>query len=341
VTTCAFVSFRFGSTDGVSIVARQWMDAFRSFGFDVRTVAGGGDADRVIDGLGIDATSAPDERALTDALADVDLVVVENLLTIPLNVAAALATGRVLAGRPAVVHHHDPPWHRARYAHVTELPLDDPAWRHVTINRQTAAEMVERGFETTVIYNGFAVEAPGDRDAQRARLGVGADEVLVAHPVRAIERKCVPTAIALAEALDATYWLLGPAEEGYGPTLERLLAEATCPVIHRSCDSQADLYAAADVVAFPSVWEGFGNPPFEAAIHLRPAAVGSYPFATELRSMGFRWFDPLDAAGVSEFLARPDKALLDHNRDLVLEHFSLEAVRDGLRALLDDAGWLP
>jgi mannosylglucosylglycerate synthase len=341
VTTCAFVSFRFGSTDGVSIVARQWMDAFRSFGFDVRTVAGEGDADRVVDGLGIDATAVPDEHALADALADVDLVVVENLVTIPLNVPAALATGRVLAGRPAVIHHHDPPWHRARYAHVTELPLDDPAWRHVTINRQTAAEMAERGFESTVIYNGFALEAPGDRDAQRARLGVGADEVLVAHPVRAIERKCVPTAIALAEALDATYWLLGPPEEGYAPTLERLLAEATCRVIHRSCDSQADLYAAADVVAFPSVWEGFGNPPFEAAIHRRPAAVGPYPFAIELRSMGFRWFEPGDAAGISAFLACPDEGLLDHNRDLVLEHFSIEAVRDALRALLDGAGWLP
>jgi glycosyltransferase involved in cell wall biosynthesis len=341
VTTCAFVSFRFGSIDGVSIVARQWMDAFRSFGFDVETVAGNGEADRVVEGLGIDAMSAPDEDALADALADADLVVVENLVTIPLNVPAALATGRVLAGRPALIHHHDPPWHRERYAHVTQLPLDDSAWRHVTINRQTAAEMAERGFETTVIYNGFALEAPGDRDAQRARLGVADDEVLVAHPVRAIERKCVPTAIAMAEALGATYWLLGPAEEGYGPTLERLLAEATCRVIHRSCDVQADIYAAADVVAFPSSWEGFGNPPFEAAIHRRPAAVGSYPFASELREMGFRWFDPSDVAAISAFLARPDDAVLDHNRRLVVEHFSLDAVRDALRSLLDEARWLP
>jgi glycosyltransferase involved in cell wall biosynthesis len=341
VTTCAFVSFRFGSLDGVSIVARQWMDAFRSFGFDVRTVAGEGDADHVIGGLGIDATTAPDECALADALADADLVVVENLVTIPLNVPAALATGRVLAGRPAVIHHHDPPWHRERYAHVTELPLDDPAWRQVTINRQTAAEMAERGFETTVIYNGFAVEAPGDRDGQRARLGVAEDEVLVAHPVRAIERKCVPTAIALAEALGGTYWLLGPAEEGYGPTLERLLAEATCPVIHQPCDVQADLYAAADVVAFPSSWEGFGNPPFEAAIHRRPVAVGSYSFASELRAMGFEWFDPSDAGGICEFLADPGESMLDRNRELVLEHFSVESVRDALRSLLDEAGWLP
>jgi glycosyltransferase involved in cell wall biosynthesis len=341
VTTCAFVSFRFGTIDGVSVVARHWMDAMRGFGFDVVTVAGEGEADRVVDGLAIGADGGPDDGQVAEALADADLVVVENLVTIPLNVAAAHSVGRVLAGRPAVIHHHDPPWHRERYAHVIDLPLDDPAWRHVTINRQTAAEMADHGFTTTVVYNGFAPSDPGDREAQRRKLDVDEGEVLVTHPVRAIERKNVPAAIALAEGLGATYWLLGPAEEGYGPILDQLLGEARCRVIHQPCSVQADIYAAADVVAFPSLWEGFGNPPLEAGIHRRPVAVGHYPFAAELRSLGFDWFEPDDVDGVARFVAEPDQSRLDHNRALVLEHFSLDAVRANLHRLLDDAGWLP
>ncbi len=37
----AFVSFRFGATDGVSVVARTWMDALAAMGADVVTVTGG------------------------------------------------------------------------------------------------------------------------------------------------------------------------------------------------------------------------------------------------------------------------------------------------------------
>src|SRR4051812_37878701 len=214
--TCALVSFRLGLTDGVSIVAESWAVALESLGFDVLTVAGEGPVDRLVPGLAIDAVSAPPAEEVAAALADADLVVVENLCTIPLNLPAARVVAEVLRGRPAILHHHDPPWQRERFAAVTELPVDDPAWRHVTINRLTERQFLERGLTATTIYNGFDVDPPpGDRVATRARLGVAADELLVAHPVRAIARKDIPSAIALCEALGATYWLLGAAEEGY------------------------------------------------------------------------------------------------------------------------------
>ncbi len=342
MATAAFLSFRFGPTDGVSVVARHWMDELRGFGFEVVTVAGEGDVDRTVPGLEIGATEPPDAVELSDALADADLVVVENLCTIPLNVPAALVAAKVLEGRPVIQHHHDPPWHRERFAHVTELPIDDPAWRHVALTRFAADELRERrGIEAVVIPNGFPEPTEGDRAAQLAALDVADDDLLVTHPVRAIERKGIPAAIALAEALGGTYWLLGPAEEGYGEELERHLAAARCRVIHRPCGDEADIYAAADVVAFPSTWEGFGNPPIEASLHRRPAAVGHYRVAEELRALGFRFFDPADADGVRAFLDHPDGELLDRNEALAREHFSMDRVRAELRQLLDGAGWMP
>jgi glycosyltransferase involved in cell wall biosynthesis len=340
---CAVVSFRLGLTDGVSVVAASWQRALRELGFDVVTVAGEGPVDRLLPGLAIHAAEGPSDDELQDALAPADLVVVENLCTIPLNLPAARALGRLLAGRPAVMHHHDPPWQLPQHAHVTELPLVDPAWRHVVINDHTQAEFACRGIDATRIYNGFDVSAPsGGRQETRRALGVDDDERLLLHPVRAIPRKNIPGAVRLAEALRATYWLLGTAEDGYADTLAAVLDRAGCRVIHRrSPGTVHDAYAAADAVAFPSTREGFGNPPIEAALHRRPAAVGHYAVADELRAFGFRWFDPSEPAPLAAFLDDRDEQMLDHNRQIVVRHFSYERMADDIRRVLDEAGWLP
>src|SRR5256885_1333196 len=76
-------------------------------------------------------------------------------------------------------------------------------------------------------YDGFDLDSrTGDRAGTRGRLGVEEGEILLLHPVRAIERKNVPAALALAEGCGATYWLPGPAEEGYGPALDEIVARA-------------------------------------------------------------------------------------------------------------------
>ena len=307
----------------------------------MRTIAGDGPVDHLVPGLEMGASVPPDWRLLDAALDGVDLVVVENLCTIPLNLPAARLVADRCRGRAAVLHHHDPPWQRARFADVTELPPTDPAWRHVTINRLTQAEMRDRGIAASTIYNGFDTDEPaGDRTATRVDLGVSERERLVLHPVRAIERKDVPAAIRLAEDLDATYWLLGPAEEGYDATLTEALQSACCRVIHRpSPGSMADAYAACDVVAFPSTWEGFGNPPVEAAIHHRPVAVGPYPVADELRALGFRWFSPDAPEQIDALLRRPDAELHRHNHGIARAHFGLDRLRDDIASLLDEAGW--
>lgn len=340
--TCAIVSFRLGLTDGVSVIASRWASLVAELGFRVVTVAGEGPVDRVVPGLELGATAPPARAAVTAALVDADVVVVENLLTIPMNLPASRVVARVLRGRPALLHHHDPPWQRAHYRHVTELPPDDAAWRHVTINELTRRELAARGIAATTIYNVVAADpAPGDRAGMRRRLGVADDELLLAHPVRAIPRKNIPGAMELAARLGGTYWLLGQAEDGYGQTLDRLLATAEGRVVQRGAPTIADIYAAADLVLFPSTWEGFGNPPIEAAIHRRATVVGDYAVAAELRALGFRWFAVDDLAGIRAFLRSPDQDLLDHNQKLVQTHFSFATVGARLRALFASAGWLP
>ncbi len=336
------MSFRLGGTDGVSVAAAGWARVLDDLGHRVVTVAGHGPVDRRVPGLAWPGpVDPPDRGELADALADADLVVVENLCSLPLNPPATEVVASVLRGRPAVLHHYDLPWQRERFAHLgvagSGWPPDDPSWRHVTVNRLSRVQLAERGIDATVIHPGFDVDqAAGDRAGTRAALGVGDDQTLLLHPVRAIARKAVPAALALAGALHAHYWLSGPAEEGYRDELDRMLAQAPAATLHRPFPTgAADAYAAADAVVFPSRWEGFGNPLIEAAIHRRPLAVHRYPVATEIAELGFRWFPADDAAPLARHLARPDPGLHDHNAALAREHFSLARVADDLRRLVD------
>jgi glycosyltransferase involved in cell wall biosynthesis len=344
MATAAVVAFRLGLPDGVSVVAASWARALADLGFDVHTVAGAGAADAIIPWLSLDPSSPPREDELVAELRDADLVVVENVLTMPVNLPASRAVAAVLEGRAAVLHHHDPPWQLPCAGATTELPADDPAWRHVVINCLTRADFEARGIPAITIYNGFDTQTrPGDRLGTRERLGVASDDVLLLHPVRAIERKNVPAALALAGAIRATYWLPGPAEEGYGPVLDELLATTSVPVLRDPLPPTdlADAYAACDAVLFPSRWEGFGNPPIEAAIHRKPVVVGHYPVAAELRGLGFQWLEPDQPDELAAAIDRPDPVALGANHAIAGRHFSYDAMRARLAALLADAGWLP
>ena len=343
----AFVSFRFGDTDGVSIETAKWAGAFTAMGWGTRTVAGEGRADHLLPGLaaGAAATEAPTAGEVASAMACADLVVVENLCTIPLNPAASAAVAAALKGRPAILHHHDPGWQRPHLAAAAEssgLPPHDPAWAHVTINQLTRRQLAERGVEATAIPNCFDTDAaPGDGAEARRALGVGSDERLLLHPTRAIPRKNVPAAIALAEGLGATYWLLGPAEDGYGPELDGLLDATPVRTVRGTPPgvTLADAYAAADAVCLPSVWEGFGNATVESAVHRRPLAVGAYPVAREIAAFGFRWFPADDAGPLRDWLAAPDPGLLEANAAIAARHFSLARLRRDLGRLLERRGW--
>ena len=71
------------------------------------------------------ASEPPDTAEVERALSGADLVVVENLCSLPLNPGAASVVADVLRGRRAVMHHHDLPWQREHDVGMPP-PADDP-----------------------------------------------------------------------------------------------------------------------------------------------------------------------------------------------------------------------
>jgi mannosylglucosylglycerate synthase len=337
----AILSYRLGMADGVSVTAAQWAAALRRLGMRVRTVAGEGRADVLIRGLALDATSPPSRHRLAAALDDCDVVVADNVCSLPMNRRVGEAVAAYLAGRPAILRHHDLPWERERYTGVSAWPPDDPAWRHVTINelaRQALAH--RRGIAATTVYHGFDERpCPWRRDEVRAALGVPGPGPLVLQPTRAIARKNVDVGLELAGELGGTYWLTGPAEDGFAGSADRAMRAGGVPV-RRGLPpgvSMAAAYAACDAVVLPSSWEGFGLPLVESALHRRPIAVAAFPVARELAAFGFRWFSTADATPLRRWLAEPDPALLDHNEAVARRHFDMDALVRRLDLLLSGA----
>jgi glycosyltransferase involved in cell wall biosynthesis len=338
--TAAFLSFRLGGSDGVAIEAAKWEWALEQLGFAITTVAGEGDVDHLVRGLEMSAIEGPDPDEVSAAIEDADLVVVENLCSLPLNPAALEVVASVLKGRRAILHHHDLPWQRPATASMPPPP-DDPSWLHVTINELSRVELAERGIEAFVSYNCFETETRGgDRGEARRKLGVDDKERVVIQPTRAIPRKNVAGAVHLSEELRATYWLLGPAEDGYGRELERILEVAKVRVIRGGNMKMADAYAACDVVAMPSFWEGFGNPSVESAIHLRPLLIGPYPVAKELEAFGFEWFHIGEEDALAQWLDNPEPDLVTKNLEVARAHFSLKNLPPRLDGLFKEAGWI-
>ena len=252
----------------MAIEAAKWQRALAALGFTTTTVAGSGPVDRLLPGLDIGAPTPPGRAELDAALADADLVVVENLCSLPLNPTARDLVADVLTDRPAILRHHDLPWQRPQFARCA-VP-DDPRWRHVTINELSRHQLADRGIVASTVYNAFDIDAhhgatgrtdpevppaDGRRTALRQALGVAEDDRLVLQPTRAIPRKNVRAGIQVAVDLGATYWLLGPAEDGYDVELDALVAAAACPV--RRGEPASCPTSASSTPTGPATWSPF------------------------------------------------------------------------------------
>ncbi|MGH9020043.1 MAG: glycosyltransferase [Acidimicrobiales bacterium] len=334
----ALVSYRLGGADGVSVEAAKWSAALSSIGWDVTTVAGDGVADVIVDGLAADARRPPPPDQLSAALANAEVVVVENVASLPLNPHARDALYLALEGRRALYRHHDLAWERPRLAHLAG-PRDAPGWRHVTINDAARVELATRGITAMTLYNSFDCDPPrGARDLTRERLGVG-EATVALMASRALARKNVAGALDFCASLGAVLWILGPAEDGFEPELESLVERCAVRVVRGLPDGATihDAYAACDVVVISSTWEGFGNPTLESVTHRRPLALNAYPVSREIVAFGFGFFGLDDVDGVASFLADPDESLLDANLEIARRHFNLADLPARLGGLLDAA----
>lgn len=336
--TVTFVAARLGRKDGLSEASAIWQRAFSALGASVETVAGSGEADHLLAGLARTDGEGEALGELSGLLSGRELVVVENLCSGEFSDKGYQAVVETLAGRPAIFRHHDLFWQPS----APRAPGRVPAsrwWRHVTVNERSRLELSARGIEAVTMYHTFDPDPPqGARDATRAALGIGEGEILLLQPTRAAQHKNVAGGLLLAAGLEATYWLLGEATDGYEETLVRLVEAARGRVVlgRPEAVTLADAYAASDVVTLPSTWEAFGNAAIESALHHRPLAIGSYPVATELRRYGFSWSDWNDPARVLGHLAGRGEAATTRNAEVARIRFSSEELGPRLARLLTE-----
>jgi len=91
----------------------------------------------------------------------------------------------------------------------------------------------------------------------------------------------------------------------YGDTLDRIKAEPGVRYLgHVDDGTLSALYASAAVLAFPSLYEGFGLPLLEAMAHGVPAVIGNAGALPELGDGAAILVDPLDVTSIAAGLER-------------------------------------
>ena len=104
-----------------------------------------------------------------------------------------------------------------------------------------------------------------------------------------------------------------------------------------------DLYAHADVVTYPSLYEGFGNALLEAIYFRLPVIVNRYSiFVQDIEPKGFRLL-PMDGFITTELVEQLRrtlddvsyrKAMVDHNYEVAGRFYGYTILRDHLRSLI-------
>ncbi len=407
-----FLASRLAGVDGVSLETAKWITVLQRMGHTCFTCAGDldpqGPPGQLVPEMHPDHPMVADlQRAAlggVDLLPDlnrdidrkalgfegqieafiehfeIDLLVVANAASLPLNIPLGVALANTLrtTGIPAILHHHAFYWEHERFL-VNRVPAylrcafppDLPTVRHVVISTIMQRELYARsGIHATYIpYVADFDNPPGPPDDYangfRADLGLAADDVIVLQPTRLIAHKSIERGIELVRLLnDPRYkfvvtgqdsgeispyfeWLLDQAVRARVETLfigERIEAERGQNAEGQRVYTLPDVYPNADLVTYPSHYEGFGSTVIEALYFKRPLVVNRYPaYRADIAPLGVQAieFDEIvtdgTAVAVLDLLADPERIrrMTEDNYEIGLRHFSYAVLEHRLNRLLE------
>ncbi len=309
----------------------------------------------------------------------IDLLVPQNVLTIPMHLPLGIAVTEFIAETqiPVIAHHHDFYWERSRFSINAVHDYLDMAFpargnsiRHVVINQAAQEQLsLRKGVSSLLIPNVFHFEAdPPQPDEYardfRAEIGLSDDDILILQPTRIVARKGIEHAIKLVGLLNNPKCKLVISHEAgdegfeYRHMLEELAHEENVDlrfIDHRISEFRQkdqegrktytlwDIYPHADLVTYPSNYEGFGNALLEAFYFRVPVVINRYSiFAQDIEPKGFRlpimdgFVTNRVVREVRRILSDSDyrKSMVDHNYEVARKFYGYSALRRSLRTLI-------
>ena len=318
---------------------------------------------------------------------DLDVLIVENALAIPMHVPLGVAITEFLAETqiPTIGHHHDFHWERTRFSigAVSDFldmafPPRLPSMMHTVINQAAQEQLsLRKGVGSMLIPNVFNFDQPPPEiddytlDVREA-IGLDPKDIFILQPTRIVPRKGIETAIKLVGMLnDPRCKLVISHEAGdegieYKHMIEELAHEEKVDLRFissrvgdvRQFDPSGnkiytlwDLYPHADLVTYPSIYEGFGNALIEAICFRLPVVVNRYSiFIQDIEPKGFE-FPVIDGFVTREILEKVRRLLtdpeyrqdvVDHNYHIASQYYSYSVLRGSLRTLITSlTGWSP
>ena len=295
----------------------------------------------------------------------IDILVIENALCIPVHIPLGIALTNFLAetGFPAIGHHHDFYWERSRFLVNCRRRLpadglssgvaDDPARddQHVWPAGAGAPQGLPIRADPQRVWTSRPGRQPPTTMPRilRGEIGLEPYDILVLQPTRVVPRKGIELAINLvAQLRDSRLKLVVTHESGdegldYRRALVHLAESAGVDLrfidarvgATRGTDAQgrktyslSDVYRQADLVTYPSLYEGFGNAFLEAVYFRKPIVVKRYSiFITDIEPKGFQII-PVDIFPTSDVLEQVKRVINDADYRNTMVETELRAGKD-------------